>query len=215
MYMPTSRIMLAALLCACALADAGAAAAQVQAVADTAGYERSAIYAGDVIRLNIWREPDLSQSLTVPPDGVVIFPKIGAQQVAGRPLGEVRTTLLSAYREYLINPSIEIEVLRKVQVLGAVQKPGVYTVESTVSISDMLAIAGGVSPNGRQDRVELRRNDELIEVELLDQNGIADTPIRSGDQLYVEERPYLVRNTGMMAALLSGTIGLIIALFIR
>jgi polysaccharide biosynthesis/export protein len=197
--------------------------APVPAAAQAAPAERTAdaapavvgAYPGDVIRVTIWREPDLSRELTVPPGGVVIFPKIGARTVTGRPITEVEAELLADYGQYLINPSIQIELLRKVQVLGAVYRPGVYTVDATVSVRDAVAIAGGVTPAGRQDRVELRRDGDVVQVVFVERATLADTPIRSGDQLFVPERPYLARNGGAVAAVLSGGIGLIVALLVR
>jgi polysaccharide biosynthesis/export protein len=188
------------------------ASAEAQPVAAAAQAETTA-HTGDVIRVSIWREPDLSREHVVPPSGIVVFPKIGARTVTGRPLSEVEAELLADYREYLINPSIQIELLRKVQVLGAVSRPGVYTVDATVSLSDALAIAGGVTPSGRQDRVELRRDGEVVQVLYLTQAALG--PVRSGDQLFVTERPYLARNGGAVAAVLSGGIGLLVALLVR
>jgi protein involved in polysaccharide export with SLBB domain len=153
-----------------------------------------------VIRLTIWREPDLSRELTVPPGGVVVFPKIGARTVTGRPLSNVEAELLrSDFSTYLINPSIQVELLRKVQVLGAVYRPGVYTVDATVFVSDAIAIAGGVTPSGRQDRVELRRDGEVVQVLFMTRAALADAPIRSGDQLFVPSglpRPQRRRRRG-------------------
>lgn len=173
------------------------------------------IYPGDVIRLAIWREPDLSGAWTVSPDGVVVFPKLGPRTVTGRSVEEFRESLLNEYAQYLINPSIQIDVQRKVQILGAVRQPGVFNLEPTMTIRDALALAGGVTPDGNADRVELRRNDEVVEVKLRVRTAVADAPIRSGDQLYVPERPYLARNTAALGALISGSVGLLVALLVR
>lgn len=188
--------------------------AAAQAAPAERTYEAEA-HPGDVIRLTIWREPDLSRELTVPPGGVVVFPKIGARTVTGRPLSNVEAELRSDFSAYLINPSIQVELLRKVQVLGAVYRPGVYTVDATVSVSDAIAIAGGVTPTGRSDRVELRRDGEVVQVLFMTRAALADAPIRSGDQLFVPERSYLARNGGAVAAVLSGGIGLLVALLVR
>jgi polysaccharide biosynthesis/export protein len=175
----------------------------------------AAILPGDVISLTVWREPDLTQQLLVPPSGVVVFPKIGARPVLGRSADEVRADLLAEYGRYLRNPSVEIEILRKVQVLGEVRSPGVYTLGQTVTVSDAVAIAGGVLPTGRRNRVELRRGDEVFRVQLDPPTGLANEPIRSGDQLRVPERSYLSQNAPMLVAGLSGLLGLIITVVAR
>jgi polysaccharide biosynthesis/export protein len=167
------------------------------------------IMPGDVIDLTVWREPDLTQKLTVPPSGVVIFPKIGARSVADRSAEEVTAELVAEYGIYLLNPSIKIEILRKVQVLGEVRAPGVYTLGPTVTVSDAVAVAGGVLHSGRRSTVELRRDGEVFVVRLDTQEGLANEPVRSGDQLRVPERSYLSQNAPMFVAGLSGLLGII------
>lgn len=164
---------------------------------------------GDVVRLWIWREEELSGEFPVPATGVVIFPKIGAQKVTDRPLVELRDTLLAEFKKYLRNPSIEITFLRRVNILGAVRKPGVYALEPTMTISMALAMAEGTTPEGRQDRVELSRNGELLVANVNQRTRIAELPIRSGDQLYVPERSWISRNSVLVAAAVSGIFGVI------
>jgi polysaccharide biosynthesis/export protein len=173
------------------------------------------IHPGDLIRLEIWREPDLSGRWTVPVDGIVVFPRVGPRNVLDRSIDDVKNELLAELERYLINPSILLEVHRKVQILGAVRTPGVYTLDPTFTISDALAAAGGVSPDGRQDRVELRRDDRVVMVLLQGRTPLSDAPIRSGDQLFVPERSYVGRNLGSIAALVTGTLGVLIAVLAR
>jgi protein involved in polysaccharide export with SLBB domain len=190
-------------------------AAAQGAVALVRNAPEARIQPGDVISLVVWREPDLTQNLTVPPGGVVVFPKIGHRSVVDRSVEEVTQELLAEYGRYLLNPSIKIEVLRKVQILGEVRSPGVYTLGPTVSISDAVAMAGGVLPSGRRDRVELRRAGETVEIRLAPRSSMADAPVLSGDQLLVPERSYFSQNAPMLIAALSGTLGLIVTLVAR
>jgi polysaccharide export outer membrane protein len=176
--------------------------------------EAGQIQPGDLIRLVIWREPDWSGSWTVPVDGVVVFPRLGPRNVTGQRVEELRQTLLSEYAKYLVNPSIQFDVQRKVQVLGAVREPGVYTLDPTMTIMDALAMAGGVLPDGRQDRVELRRGGTVVHV-LLDDAPLADSHIRSGDQLFVSERSFISRNASATVAMITGALGLLIAVAAR
>src|SRR3954463_1899933 len=79
---------------------------------------------GDIVRLRIWREPDLSGDFAVDEGGVVTFPKIGPLDVLQQSTQSLKETLLGKYDAYLINPSVEVTILRRINVLGAVQKPG-------------------------------------------------------------------------------------------
>ena len=170
---------------------------------------------GDVVKLWIWREEQLSGEFVVPETGMVVFPKIGAQQVTERPMPELRDALLAEFQKYLRNPSIEITFLRRVNVLGAVRKPGVYPLDPTMTVAMALAMAEGTTPEGRSDRVELIRDGERLIANINQRTKIAELPIRSGDQLFVPERSWMSRNTGLVAALVSGAfslVGLAIAL---
>lgn len=174
------------------------------------------ILPGDMLRVHIAREPDLSFEQTVPADGRVAFYRLGPMDVRGRDAEELRTYLLQEYSRYLVEPAVTVEVRRKVQILGAVQRPDIYTLHATMSISDAVAAAGGALPSGRTDRVELRRDGELVDVLLLsDRTPLADSPIRSGDQLFVPERSYIARNTGLVTTLASSLMALIFTLVVR
>jgi protein involved in polysaccharide export with SLBB domain len=188
-----------------------AAAQQAAAVKASQEY----VQPGDVVKLWIWREEELSGEFLVPNTGMVVFPKIGAQQVTERPMPELRDALLAEFQKYLRNPSIEITFLRRVNVLGAVRKPGVYPLDPTMTVAMALAMAEGTTPEGRSDRVELIRDGERLIANINQRTKIAELPIRSGDQLFVPERSWMSRNTGLVAALVSGAfslVGLAIAL---
>jgi polysaccharide biosynthesis/export protein len=196
------------------LACSGALTAQ-----DAAPAARSAhagLMPGDLLRVIVSREPDLTLEQTVPDDGVLYFHRLGRRDVRGLTSDGVRDMLLSEYARYLVNPTIRVEVFRKVQVLGAVRKPDIYSLPPTMTISDALATAGGVLPEGRTDRVELRRDGQVMHVLLqADRTALADSPVQSGDQIFVPERSFASRNTAAITTAVSGVLAVIIALVIR
>ena len=67
-----------------------------------------------------------------------------------------------------------------------------------MTVADALALAGGASPDGKRDEVELRRGGERLLVTLESGARLGDTPIESGDQLYVPQRGWLSRNPGLV-----------------
>lgn len=167
---------------------------------------------GDVIKLRIWREEDMSGEFPVSETGVVVFPKIGSRKVTGQPTAELKASIIAEFEKYLRNPSIEITFLRRVNVLGAVNEPGVYSLDETMTVAHALALAGGARPDGRVDQVELIRDGEKLVGKISQRTRLADLPIQSGDQLFVPERGWIARNTGLVAALLSGIVSVTIAL---
>lgn len=172
------------------------------------------LFPGDVIRLRIWREPDLSGDFPVDETSRAVFPKIGEYRVSGVAPEDLKARLISAFAVYLRNPSIEVMFLHRVNVLGAVQRPGLYPVDVTMTLSDVLSLAGGASALGEPDRVELIRDGKLIATRVARATRIADLPLRSGDQLFVPERSWVVRNSTLVAASLTTAATLVIA-FLR
>jgi polysaccharide export outer membrane protein len=164
---------------------------------------------GDLIRLKIWREPDLSGDVAVDEEGVATLPRIGQLRVAGLAADSLKRMLVRSYTKFLRDPSVDITVLRRVTILGAVRTPNVYHIEPTMTVADALALAGGASPEGKQDQVELRRQGETVAVKLSRRVRLADTPIRSGDELYVPQRSWLSRNAGLLVAGVSAATSLL------
>lgn len=187
-----------------------ALAAPLAAQTPSASEPPGALRPGDVVRLKIWREPDFSGDYPVDETGTVVFPRLGPVRVASVTADSLKASLVRSYAAYLVNPSIEVTALRRVKVLGAVKSPGLYQVDPTMSVADALALAGGVAGDGRGDHVELVRNGARLQTDIRSDTRLADTPIRSGDQLYVPQRGWLSRNAGVVAAGISA-IGLVAA----
>src|SRR5436305_10068516 len=173
-----SCLMLALLLC---IAPSRLAFAQTATVPNAAADStRALLRPGDIVRLRIWREPDLSGDFPVDESGTVTFPKLGAFQVSDYNASTLKAKLLESYAQYLRNPSVEVTMLRRINVLGAVKSPGLYPIDPTMTIADALAVAGGATPAGDQNHVVLVRNGTRVKESLSAETNIAETPLRSG-----------------------------------
>jgi polysaccharide export outer membrane protein len=198
---------------------------QAQSAAASATVERgrsaiaadSAAFAqpGDIVRLRIWREPDMSGDFTVDAKGIATFPRLGSLQVTRIDADSLQRMLVAEYARYLKNPAVEVVLLRRVRVVGAVRTPGLYTADQTMRIRDVLALAGGASAEGRTDRVRIDRDGRAMMLDLNASPRVNEFALRSGDQLYVPERSWIARNTPLVAAILSVSGGLIIAFSAR
>lgn len=158
----------------------------------------TALRPGDVVRVRIWREPDLSGDYPVDERGMAVFPRLGPVDVTRLTTDSLQRQLVSGYQVYLRNPSIEVVPLRRVMVGGAVVKPGVFTVDPTTTVADVIALAGGVTPQGRPDRVRVMRGSERVTTQLGVRTRLGDSPVRSGDQIFVPERSWIVRNGSLV-----------------
>ena len=180
--------------------------------AATAATVGPGVLPGDALKLVIWREPDLSGEFTVDEVGSVTLPKIGVMQVVGESPASLKARVIAAYQPFLTHSAIEVTVLRRVQVTGAVRTPGVYRVDPTMTLGDALALAGGATTDGNPDRIELLRHGERVTGRLLYRTQIGEAAIRSGDQLYVPERSWSSRRIGLISAGLGTSVALLIAL---
>jgi polysaccharide export outer membrane protein len=194
-----ARALGAALMTACASAVAQSGAGPASAVAAP----QAAIAPGDVVRVRIWREPDLSGEFAVDETGTVVLPRLGALDLSGATPVAVRSRVTDAFEQILSHTSVEVTVLRRLQVLGAVRNPGLYTVDPTMTVEDGIALAGGVTLEGNPKHIELLRNGVRLPVRLDQRTPINQSTIRSGDQLYVKERSWVSRNAGVVVGLLS------------
>lgn len=203
--------LLLALLLAVA-APAAAQSAPVTGAPSAGAWASQPLRPGDLVRLRIWREPDMSGDFPVNESGMAVLPRLGRTRVVDEAPQQLEARLIREYERYLQHSSIEVALLRRIQVLGAVGTPGLHPVDATMTVSDVLALAGGTTPQGDPDRIELIRRGERISARLSADTRISDSPIESGDQIYVPERGWFSRNSAVFAA---GLTSLLIAFFTR
>lgn len=175
----------------------------------------SSLRPGDVLRLRIWREPDLSGDYPVDEKGTAVLPRLGATVVTGMPSDELKQRLVERYREYLNNPSIEITTLRRVSIIGAVRNPGLFPVEPSVTLGAAANIAGGTTQQARSNVVELRRGADRRQIDLKKHPELATLPLESGDQIYVPEKSWLSQNATWFVSTLVGVAGTVAYLVVR
>lgn len=155
------------------------------------------------MRVDILEVPDLSGTFTVAPNGQVVLPLVGHELVAGEAPATVEAELLKAYGKYLETPSVKVTALRRIAILGAVRRPNVYMVDATVSLTDALAMAGGILPDGNPDNIRLIRGGQVLVQSLDAAEAVDATPIQSGDQIEVGTRGWLSRNLSVVLGTVS------------
>lgn len=149
---------------------------------------------GDVIRVQVWREEDLSGEFLVDEGGVVTLPLLGERRVSGIPMRQLRDQLIGEYREQLRNPSITIMPLRRISVLGEVNKPGLYLADPTITLAGTIGLAEGITRNGSMSRIRIIRNGQVIHSRAGAAQALNSIDVRSGDQIFVGSRSWLAQN---------------------
>jgi protein involved in polysaccharide export with SLBB domain len=168
-----------------------------------AGSEATSLLPGDVIRVQIWREEDLSGEFQVDEGGTVVLPLLGRKQVNGISQDRLRDQLTEGYGEYLVNTAVNVTLLRRVNVLGEVRVPGQYTVDATNSVADVIARAGGITSDGNADDIVLIRGGQRLRADVSGTLSLQEAGIRSGDQITVGKRGWMSRNFASMASVIS------------
>lgn len=187
----------------------GARAAHAQAIVQQSS---ASLRPGDSLRVRVWREPDLSGVFMVDEHGDLTFPRLGRRSVLNVPIDSIRARVQREYAEFVRDASVEITPLYRVRVNGAVRNPGLFTVDPTMSVGDAIGLAGGVSSDGRNGKVDLVRDGRRIATSISPSSRLVELALRSGDELYVPERAWLSRNTGVLLGGLSALASLFWAL---
>lgn len=169
---------------------------------------------GDGISLRAWNEPMMTDTFRISAAGDVVLPYLGEVHVAGMQPGALRDSLRTAYAGYRSNSSIEVTILRRISVLGEVTNPGLYLVDRTLNMRDVIANAGGITQQGDARRIYLIRDGE----ELLIRDpgiGLAGIEMQSGDQLIVGRRNWLELNLLGVASTAAVLVSVLIPLIQR
>lgn len=165
--------------------------------------------AGDVLRVTVFGQPDLSAEVGVNEKGTIAVALVGNVPVAGLTVGEVATRIADALRNggYLLRPEVSVEAIQvrsqMVSVLGEVRQPGRYPIPGRLTVLELLATAGGLTEQADASVTLLRRPDraegtaggdgERIPVRLGDSTGLPertplDVELRTGDVVYVDRK---------------------------
>lgn len=158
---------------------------------------------GDIIRVTVFQNPDLTTETRVSESGVVTFPLVGNVKVGGLTVPAAEALIAKQLRSggFVLKPQVGILPLQmrsnQVAVLGQVNRPGRYPLEtSDMRLSDMLATAGGIAPTGADEIVLVGKRDGknvrlTIDIPALFTAGdlADDTPLIGGDVIYVSRAP--------------------------
>lgn len=101
----------------------------------------------DVLAVNVWKEPELSRSVLVRPDGKITLPLLRDTQASGSTPGQLQAMIEKSLSDFISKPEVTVIVQEakshKFNILGEVQKPGSYLLNSSMTVLDAIALAGG------------------------------------------------------------------------
>ena len=161
----------------------------------------------DIVQISVWRNPELSVTVPVRPDGRISVPLVGDVLVADRTPDEVSTDIEAKLATYVRDPQVSViltelrshEYLSRVRVTGAVRQPISVPYREGMTVLDAVLAAGGVTEFASADSTKLFRRDKADTLETLPvkldrlmkkgdlENNLA---LRPGDIITVPERAF-------------------------
>jgi len=206
-YALTTRARASLLACFVVITASKSASAQMQ----TGSSPSFVLSPGDAIRIEVFRNKELSGDFPIAVDGTITHPLYRELRVAGIPLPTVEQQVRTFLSRYESNPSFVIIPLLRVIVGGEVRQPNIYTVPPGTTVAQVIAMAGGPSERGRLDKVQLLRRSGASMLDLTrPEASAASIEVNSGDQLIVGRRRSIMQDvigpsSGILAALASVT----------
>jgi polysaccharide export outer membrane protein len=158
---------------------------------------------GDAIRIVVFQNPDLTLDSRVSESGTITYPLIGTVDIGGLSIEAAEKRIASGLKEggFVQKPQVNIILIQvrgnQVSVLGQVNRPGRFPLETANNrISDVLAMAGGIAPQGADTIVmtgiregkPFRREIDFPAI-FIDNKSEEDILVAGGDILYIHRAP--------------------------
>jgi polysaccharide export outer membrane protein len=164
--------------------------------AATAAKPEYRLAVGDQLRIEIYKEPQLSQSAEIRPDGRITLPLVGDIAASNQTPAALRESITEALKEYVKAPNVTVIVVESAvpsaYVVGEVRQPGAVTLQHEVTVLQALALVGGLTEFADKDEIRVLRQTssgvETIEFRYKDAlKGVAKAQVylRSGDTVIV------------------------------
>ena len=118
---------------------------------------------GDVLNIEVWKDPVLTRLVTVLPDGKIAFPLIGEIVAEGKTVSQLKKEIEGRLARYVQDAVITVEVRQmsslQIYVLGRVNAPGRTILSANVNVLQALAIAGGPNAFANRSRIRIFRQE--------------------------------------------------------
>ncbi|URI09515.1 polysaccharide export protein EpsE [Aquincola tertiaricarbonis] len=187
----------------CAFGQVAAPSASAAASAPSSTDSEYLLGAGDVVRISVFQNPDLTLEVRVSENGVISYPLLGNLRIGGKSVGQAERLIADGLRNgnFVKQPQVSLLVLQvrgnQASVLGQVNRPGRFPIEvADMRMTDLLANAGGVAVTGADTVTLVGQRNGVPFRKQIDLPGLFrssgredDVRIENGDVLYVERAP--------------------------
>jgi protein involved in polysaccharide export with SLBB domain len=176
-------------------------------VRDTTARLTGALRSGDLLKVRVYRDSELSGQYLIDAQGNVQIPGLGIIRAAGLEPTQVQDRLVDALRSRGFRaPEISVQPLIRLSVLGQIRAPGLYPVDPGVSLIQLITLAGGPTDRANLKRAQVVRDDRAFTIDLqsaLGGSAAGRVTLYSNDVVYIPERHTVFSrdNIGLIATL--------------
>ncbi len=117
---------------------------------------------GDVLQIVVWGQAEYSGEFKVDETGRILYPILGEIDTGGKTMAQIRDEIRAALVRIFNDPFVTVTPQFKIAVLGEVRNPGLFPVDPTQTVLDIVAMAGGPNPNGNINKIRLLRGGRTL-----------------------------------------------------
>lgn len=146
---------------------------------------------GDKLRIEVYKDAQLSQSVQVRPDGKITLPLANDVTAAGYTPSELREAIANSLKPYIANPTVTVIVVETVPpvvyVMGEVNSAGPQPLTGNLDVLQALAAAGGFRDFANTKNIKVRRGKEILRFNYKDavEGKAAPLLLKPGDTVIV------------------------------
>ena len=126
--------------------------------------EEYRIGAQDLVRIDVWKEPDISRTIPVRPDGKISLPLMNDVQAAGLTAMELAASIREGLTKYITNPQVTVTVTeinsRRIYVTGEVMRPGAQPLLPNMTALQALTSSGGFTQFAKTKNIYVLRTED-------------------------------------------------------
>ena len=116
---------------------------------------------GDMLEISVWKDPELTKQMVVPPDGVISFPLIENINVTNLTVADLKQFIAQKLSEFIPDATVTVMLLEvnslKAYVIGKVNSPGEFDISLETNVMQILAKAGGLTPFASGGNINILR----------------------------------------------------------
>lgn len=139
--------------------------------AEVSAQESYRLGPGDVLDISVWGSEELTKQVIVLPDGSITFPLVGELPAEGKTVTQFKKGLAEKITEFVPDPDVSVSIMQvnsmMIYVIGKVNKPGHFPLNSRVTVLHALAMAGGLNTFANGEKIKIIRKIQAPQANLI------------------------------------------------